>query len=314
MPRNYEQLNLTERERIALMVKHGKKDEQIARELGRHRTTIWRERHRNSLRCVYLPGHAHKEALKRRHIARRSPILGDETACQQVREGLESYWSPEQISGRYRLEGVLSVSRMTIYRWIMRHPAYRAYLRGVDRERKVRRSKHKRIHDQVMIDARPAVVSRRERIGDWESDTIRGPISSKACVVTHVDRKSRYLVAGLLKERTSALLNQQTIEGFKGLPVHTITVDHGMEFGSFKKLERALDTKVYFAHKKCPWERGLNENTNGLLRFFFPKGTDFAEVSPEQLSWAVELINNRPRKALGYKTMKEVMLKELLHL
>jgi transposase, IS30 family len=311
MPHCYEHINLTERERIALMISKGLNDEAIALELGRHRTTIWRERRRNGSGSVYLPGRAHKEALNRRGIARRPCKLRDGAEVRRVRKGLRAYWSPDQISGRGHLEGVEAVSRMTIYRWIDEHRVYRRYLRGPDPGRRIRRRKHERIHDRVMIDDRPDVVSRRERTGDWESDTVRGPMSSKACVATHVDRQSRYLVARLLRERNGEQMNLQTVRGFKGLPVHTLTVDNGMEFGSFKKLERALNAEVFFAHKKCPWQRALNENTNGLLRCFFPKGTDFAEVSPAQLSRAVTLLNNRPRKVLGYKTPKEVMNESL---
>ena len=313
MPHCYEHINLTERERIAIMMKNGACDREIGLELGRHRSTIWRERRRNGCGSVYLPGRAHGEALSRRRVPRCPRKLEEGVALERVKAGLEVYWSPDQISGRSRMEGMEAVSRMTIYRWIKEHDGYRRYLRGPDPGRRIRRRKHPRIHGRVMIDDRPGVVSRRERVGDWESDTVRGPMSSKACLATHVDRKSRYLVVRLLPERNGEQMNIETIRGLNGLPVHTLTVDNGMEFGSFKKLEKALNASVYFAHEKSPWQRGLNENTNGLLRFFFPKGTDFSKLSPAQLSRAERLINDRPRKILGYKTPKE-MIHQSLHL
>ncbi len=314
MPHSYEHINRTERERIAIMISGGSSDESIATALGRHRTTIWRERRRNSTSGRYFPGLAHANAERLRHMARRPRKLRTGPAVAAVKAGLRAAWSPDQISGRGRYENREVPSRMTIYRWIYEDQTHMKYLRGPDRASRQRRQKHQRIHDRVMIDDRPRVVSERMRVGDWESDTVRGPMKSKACVATHVDRKSRYLVAGLLEERTGKQMNVQAIRDLRGLPVHTLTVDNGMEFGSFKKLESALKAEVYFAHEKCPWERALNENTNGLLRWFFPKGIDFAEVSPAQLRRAVGLLNNRPRRVLGYRTPKEVMDECLLQL
>lgn len=314
MPHCYEHINRMERESIALMISGGLSDEAIAKALGRHRTSIWRERRRNSTDGRYYPGRAHAKAERLRRIARRPRKLRGGPAVAAVRAGLRAAWSPDQISGRGRYENRDVPSKMTIYRWIHEDQRYMKYLRGPDRASQRRRNNHQRIHDRVMIDDRPQVVSERMRVGDWESDTVRGPMSSKACVATHVDRKSYYLVARLMSERTGEQMKQQSVNGFRGLPTHTLTVDNGMEFGSFKKLESALKTKVYFSHEKCPWERARNEHTNGLLRWFFPKKTDFAEVSPAKLRRAVSLLNNRPRRALGYRTPKEVMDECLLQL
>jgi IS30 family transposase len=306
MPRSYEQLNRIEREYIGLRKGQQARIRQIGRELGRDGSTVSRELRRNrDGQGSYYSGQAQDRALERRRWARRPRKLKEGPVRRSVERGLGLYWSPEQISGRREIRSWSTVSKMTIYRHI---GTYREtlgrYLRGPRRRRGNRRE---RIHDRTMIDERPGEVDRRERVGDWESDTIRGPMDSKACVATHVDRKSYYLVARLLDERTGEQMNRETVKGMQGLPVHTLTVDNGMEFGSFKKLEESLAAKIYFAHKKCPWERARNENTNRLLRQFFPRGTDFALLSPADVRRTQELLNNRPRKALGYRTPKEVM-------
>jgi len=221
------------------------------------------------------------------------------------------YWSPEQIEGRRKLKAMEPISRMTIYRHIDEHPEELAeYLRGPKKQT----PKRERIHGRVMIYDRPGIVDLRSRMGDWEGDTIRGPMRSKECIATHVERRSYYLVARKMQQCNSNQMNKETIAGMKGLPIHTLTVDNGMEFGSFKKLENALGIQVYFAEEKKPWQRGRNENTNRLLRQFFPKGTDFSGVNPREVEQAVGLLNNRPRKALNYKTPKAIMKKAVVAL
>ena len=280
----------------------------IAIELGRHRSTVSRELRRNANGCGrYYSGHAHRLAVGRRRIVRRMKKLSYEPLRRSVERGLDLGWSPEQISGRRDRKRMAPISRMTIYRHVDEHVER---LGATLPEGKKRKKKAERIHDRVMIDERPSIVDRRERPGDWESDTLRGPMNTKACVATHLERMCYYLVARLLEERKSEQMNRETAEAMKGLPVHTLTVDNGMEFASFKKLEEMLDARVYFAHKKSPWERARVELTNRYLRRYFPRGTDFSQVSPTQLRRAVTSLNNRPRKALGYKTPKEAM-KEL---
>jgi len=214
------------------------------------------------------------------------------------------YWSPEQIEGRRQHKAMTPISRMTIYRHIQENlEELSKYLRAPEKKK----CKRERIHGRVMIYDRPKIIEQRLRVGDWEGDTIRGPKSSLACLATHVERKNYYLVARKLQQCNGEQMNQETITGMEGLPIHTLTVDNGMEFGSFKKLEQALDIRVYFAEEKKPWQRGRNENTNRLLRQFFPKGTDFSGVNPREVEQAVGLLNNRPRKALNYQTPKANM-------
>ena len=308
MPYPYEHLSRAEREQIAMRRRQGASRRRVGRELGRSASTIGREIRRNRGKDgSYLAGRADERAQERRHRPRRGRKLADEGLREQVEGELKRYWSPEQISGRHRVMGWARVSRTTIYRHMEKNRAeYRPYLRGPTRPAEPGR--YQRIRGQHLIDERPPEVERRERVGDWESDTVRGPMATEACLVTHVERKTRYLVTRRMEQRHARELNRLTVEALSGLPVHTLTVDHGMEFGCFGELQAALDAKVFFAHKKCPWERGLNENTNGLLRQFFPRGTDFSLLSPADVRRAEEQLNNRPRKCLDYRTPKEAML------
>lgn len=301
MPLCYEQLNRTEREIIAINLRNGSSGRQIARLLGRSPSTISRELRRNRSRRGYRAQAAHEEALKRRTIPRRTSLLDCPKRRFRVERALRLFWSPDQVAGRLNE----LASKSTIYRMIREdRPRWRAYLR-----RPVKQKPHvERIRNRTMIDQRPMVVDQKLRFGDWEADTVRGPIRSSACVMTLVDRRSGYLIARLLPDRSADSLNKALIDALHGLPIHTITVDNGMEFAKFPVLEQELNTQVYFAHERCPWERGLNENTNGLLRQFFPKGTDFSTISPLQLERAVSLLNSRPRKRHEFRTPEEVLV------
>jgi IS30 family transposase len=312
MPRSYEQLNKLEREYIAIRRKQAATQAQIARELGRHRSTVGREVRRNrNARGYYYSVHAHYLALERRRKVRKPKKLACGPLRRSVERAIRMYWSPEQIEGRRKRKAMEPISRMTIYRHIQEHSEELSdYLRGPEKHR----PKRERIHGRIMIKDRPQIVENRLRVGDWEGDTIRGPIRSKACIATHVERKSYYLVARKLQQCSGNQMNQETITGMEGLPIHTLTVDNGMEFGSFKKLEQALGIQVYFAEEKKPWQRGRNENTNRLLRQFFPKGTDFSGVNPREVEQAAGLLNNRPRKALNYETPEATMKKAVVAL
>jgi len=217
-----------------------------------------------------------------------------------IERQLRGLWSPEQIAGRLSD----AASKSTIYRMIHAdRPRWRAYLRRPKKKKHL----YQRIRNPKSIDQRPAIVDQKLRLGDWEADTVRGPMSSSICVMTLVDRRSKYLIARLLPDYSADSLNRAAMDALQNFATHTLTVDNGMEFAKFSVLEDELGAKVYFAHKHCPWERGLNENTNGLLRQFFPKGTDFSTVSPSQLRRAVARLNSRPRKTLGFQTPEEVM-------
>jgi IS30 family transposase len=159
-----------------------------------------------------------------------------------------------------------------------------------------------------MIDQRPQIVDQRKRIGDWESDTVEGR-KGKGLLATHVERKSRYTVAVKVADKSAPTVTRATVKRMKRLPKakrKTMTMDNGKEFAGFAHLESQLGIRTYFAHPYHSWERGTNENTNGLLRQFFPKGTDFTQVTDSEVDRVERLLNNRPRKCLGYRTPAEV--------
>lgn len=324
----YQQLTLSERE--VIMIEHGKgvAVSQIARHLQRSVSTISRELARNDRGRGYRAHVANERARRLRTRAHREPILNPGWRRMYVDEHLRKYWSPEQISGRLRRDYPLDpskwVSHETIYRYIMMAAQqgidYEPFLRqGHRRHRYGYRGKHrfKRIRGFKKIEERPDVVSERSRLGDWESDTLRGSGRASSGIATHVERKTRYLVMAKLDTRQAATYNEATQRAFASQPallVKTMTVDNGMEFSLFAQLEHALQTQVYFATPYHAWERGQNENTNGLLRQFFPKGVDLTAVTQEEIRAVEDQLNARPRKCLMYRTPAEALNAELLAL
>ena len=305
MERTYTHLNSAERQIIEQMWPNSTYAE-IGLAIHRPRSTIFREIQRNrGSKGPYRHKAASRRAEERLRVPRKPIKLTDAPLRALVESKLVDELSPDQISGSLLLKENISISRSTIYRHAHGNEVLESHLRGVKAKRK-RDKKRERIHNRVMISQRPAVVEERSRRGDWEGDTVRSSMSSTACVATYVDRKTRFLMAGKLPAYRSEHLNKETIKMFKCMEIHTMTVDNGMEFGGFKELEKGLKVPIYFSHPGCPWERGSNENCNGLLRRYFPKGTDFAEVSDEELHEIVDKLNDRPRKVLGYRTPREV--------
>jgi len=317
----WKQISIGEREVVMIRVASRCSVRQIAEELGRHRTTIWREIRRNDYRRGYWATASHKRAVENRCKARRAKRLSYRPLRNYVEGKLKLYWSPQQIAHRIELDYPtdlrMRISHETIYRFILKeNRSYVRYLRqGRRRNRYAWRGKKrfKRIRGGKHIQDRPAEVESRARPGHWEGDSVRGPAGRAAGLATQVDRASRYLVAVRLSDRKAKTYNDAVIEAFqgKGFPVETMTVDNGMEFSMFSELEEALETEVYFARPYHAWERGTNENTNGLLRQFFPKGTDFSGVNPRWVQQVVDLLNHRPRKCLGYRTPVETMQRML---
>ena len=225
--------------------------------------------------------------------------------------GLKQYWSPEAIAGRWHLEyperKPLCVS--TIYRYIKKSlfPKItpKTHLRRRGKRIQTRNANYNSIQPERIIPQWSEEIRQRARIGDWEGDTVYGGVG-KGLLVTQVDRKSRFLRAGLLAKRDASLTKAVICQLLKDVPVKSISLDNGSEFSEFKALESELHTLVYFAEPHKPWQRGTNENTNGLLRFFFPKGCDFHAVSQEFVDSVVDLINSRPRKCLGWRSPAEV--------
>jgi IS30 family transposase len=264
----------------------------------------------------YSAANAQAQYRKRRKRCRREPIMGNAETAAYVMERLEWRWSPEQIAERAALEGYpAAFSYVTIYRAIDQRIlpySLKKRLRFKGRYRRHKADdKRGKIQDGVNIRERPASIEERQEAGHWESDTILGQRKTGA-IGTHVERKTGFLVAFKLENRTNKSFNIATIKAFSDIPPEyrkTFTVDNGTEFIHHKELAQALGTKIYFCDPYSPWQRATNENTNGLLRQFFPKGSSFIGVTDEVLAGVVALLNSRPRKRLGWKSPAEVFYK-----
>jgi len=296
---------------------------EIARRLGRHHTSISREIKRNRSKycpdAVYWYQYSQPVADKRVHQARHFRKQKHLSLVKYVKERLRLDWPPEAISARLKLDYPgdkrMRISHETIYRWAYLDASQNGDLHTHLRRRHKKRRRQKRygsgrrfIPGRVSIDQRPPIVETRERFGDWEGDTMEGAKGTGG-IATHVERKSRYLVAAKLADKKAASMNTQSIKAFWRIPRkmrQTLTVDNGKEFSQFKEFEAKTGLRVYFADPYAAWQRGTNENTNGLLRYYFPKGIDFHTVTEEELGLIIKKINHRPRKCLNYQTPHEV--------
>jgi len=286
----------------------------IARELGRHRSTIYREVRRNGAKYdgAYRPMFAVEKANGRRRRSRRNRrYTPDHFAV--IERLLREDFSPEQVVGRLRLEGVRAMSHETIYLHIWADRAHGGtlwrHLRGarkLKRKRYGRYDSRGRLAGKRMITERPAIVERRARLGDWEIDTVHG--KGKPGVLTLVERKSGLLRVGQLPRlgARETLLRAAALLRHEPHPVRTITSDNGSEFHLYKQLEQRLGTTFYFATPHHAWERATNENTNGLLRQYLPKQTCLKTLTQRQCRAIAEQLNHRPRLRLGFRTPNEV--------
>ena len=321
MPKNYVHLTETERELIASMRWEGKGPSEIARELGRDKGTISRELRRNASPeySCYTPCRAQKRSDQRKLTARHErPLLKSKKIQQYVRRKLKVGWSPEIIAGCLK-NGTsgLSISPEAIYQFIYHRDTpdreqlisqlCRAYRkrRIKGKGRKVRKTK---IPNRVSIDARPKSVDQRKQFGHWESDTLISR-KSKSALHSIVERKTRILRLSKLERKTAAETNKAVTRALKKLPAaakRTLTMDNGTENAKHEELTAAIGIKCYFAHPYAAWQGGSNEQINGLIRRYLPKGTDFSKIDKEQIAQIEYLLNSRPRKCLGYKTPLEV--------
>jgi IS30 family transposase len=313
----YGHLNIDEREVILKMRAQQASMQIIGDRLGRSKGTISRELSRNvSSTLDYKPHLAQRYYEKRRDTSKEPYRLKEDSLLRKyVEKKLLQYWSPEQISGRISKDHGIDISVITIYNWIYRNRdeggEFYKYLRQNHRRRRKRRVGEDcrgQMPDRRMIDKRPGVVNERGRIGDWESDTVEGGKGS-GFIATHVERKTRYTVAVKVADKSAETVTGATLSVMRKLPpdkIKTMTFDNGKEFAGFKELEVGLAMRSYFAHPYHSWERGTNENTNGLLRQFFPKGMDFRAISDSDVDKVEGLLNNRPRKCLNYRTPTEV--------
>lgn len=249
--------------------------------------------------------------------------MADKMSCPAIRKyvenGLKKQWSPEQISGRMKVDypgvGAPRISYETIYVWIWREKRegglWRKQLRHGSKPRRKRSGRGERVkmRGRVGIEERPLSVDLRHFVGDWEGDTVLGGIG-KGLLASWAERKTGYYCLAPMKDKSAASLNRAILERFSRspeLPIRTVTLDNGTEFAEHAKLSEAWKAKVFFAHPYSSWERGVNENTNGLLRQYFPKGMNLRQIGKERIAEVENLLNNRPRKRLAYRTPAEEM-------
>lgn len=319
---SYKHITSNQRNELSALLIARIKKKDIAQQLGKDRTTIWRELKRNAKNNKR--GYDAREAkakTKQRRIKANSrfrKLENNQWLRNYLYKKIRKYWSPEQISGRLKTKYLDSKSKYigkdSIYEFIYnkrkdlvkclrcQKGKYRRRYGTRIREKQREKLKKKR------IDKRPKIVEKRKRIGDWEGDTVIGK-DRKPAILTHLERTSGLLLADKLDRATAELTGQTTIQRFKDISKdkkYTITYDNGTEFADHEMTERETKIDIYFAWPYHSWERGCNENANGLLRQFFPKKSLFATITQEDIEKAVSLINNRPRKRLNYLTPSEV--------
>lgn len=327
---SYTHFTLEERKYLQQLLSDGLSMRKIAAILERSPSSISREIKRNRTK-----GKPKKESdnkyqynqwraqtlsiIRRKNLCRRA-LQPESEAWEYIVSGLQNFWSPEEICKRWHLlfpeRKTLCVS--TIYRYIKLNYFHKisekTHLRRRGKRKVPRNSNFNTIQPDRTIPQWPEEIVTRSRVGDWEGDTIYGGIG-KGLVVSMVDRKSRFLRLALLDSRNATETRIAIESSLSDLPVKSISLDNGAEFSEFHQLEQNLNTLVYFAEPHKPWQRGTNENTNDLVRFFFPKGFDFRTITAEELQKVEDLINNHPRKCLGWRTPVEVFFPEkVLHL
>jgi IS30 family transposase len=298
---------------LAALRRQGHSQAEIARSLGRHRSTVCREVRRNSSRSDgrYRAFTAQERTNGRRSRSRRNQrfsaadfALVDDLLCRQ--------WSPEQVVGHLARSGLLSISHETIYRHVWRDKRegglLYTHLRGAKKRRRKRYGAYDsrgRLAGKRMISERPPEVEARERVGHWEADTVAGA-GSKDCVMTLVERKTGLVLVGKLADKTAGGLSRRLARLIRGAGrVETVTADNGTEFHDYPRVERLTGAAFYFARPYHSWERGSNENANGLIRQYLPKGMSMAGLSQHQCNAIARKLNTRPRKRLGFRTPLE---------
>lgn len=312
---NYKQLTECQRYQIQSFLKAGFTQKQIANELGKSPSTICRELSRNQGLRGYRPRQAHRLATQRKREASKSIKITTEVAGW-VETLIRQELSPAQAAAYIDREHGVSLHHETIYQLILADMA-----RGGDlykhlrimskpyRKRYGSYDRRGRIRNRRSIEERPSVVDRKSRLGDWEGDTMIGK-GRKGALLTMVERTSLHVVIGRLSSKNAEALADELIQRFTefNAPLETITLDNGLEFSDHERVSKSLDVDIYFAHPYSSWERGANENTNGLIRQYFPKAMDLTKVNEEDIQFVMNRLNNRPRESLGWKTPNEVLL------
>ena len=312
---HYRHLTREKRYMLFELLQAGKSHRECAIAVGVSHSTISRELRRNhNAEFGYRYDWADNQYQARRKKSRQEYVLTDGLK-QDVIKHLECKWSPEQISGRLRRETRGSISHQTIYNWLARDRQAGGELYKLLR-RKRRYSRHKtretHIKARRMIDERPAIVESRERLGDWELDTVASVTGDTTVVVTAEERRSRLLVASMLPSRNAGRIARRICRMMNSthVPPLTLTSDNGTEFAGHQIVAKKIKTDFFFAQPHHPWERGTNENTNGLLRQYLPSGIAL-KGKAKRLSAAVKELNARPRKCLAFATPEEVFVQEM---
>jgi len=313
----YTHLTQDERYQIAILTKAGHDKSDIARVMNRHKSSIGREMTRNRGERGYRPKQAHEFSQARMRACENGPRVTAETWAM-VDAKLGETWSPEQVSGYLKVNGQTTVSHESIYQRIYADKRAGGTLHRTLRCQKARRKRYGgrerrgTIPNQVSIDLRPAIVAERGRFGDWEADLVIGA-GQKQALVTINERTSRYSLIAHVPFKTAQAVSDTMISLLTpfAASVHTLTTDNGKEFAQHERIAEELDADFFFAHPYASWERGANENMNGLIRQFFPKKMCFDSITPDQVAFAMHRLNHRPRKCLGFKTPHEVFMMQL---
>lgn len=320
---NYNHLNINERACIYQFKQLGMSIREIAKALKRNPSTISRELGRNSYyKSInysvkgYSPTNAQKKYEKRRRNCHRE-IKIENNILKYIENKIEINWSPEQIVNYKKDRPINMPSVSTIYRWISK-----GYLIKGDKTKLRRKGNFKRPAETrgkfnvgKSIKKRPKEVYKRNTFGHWEADTVvsgrkNGKLLSSCCFVTLAERKSRLYIAKHIADRREETVTKAIVELLSQYPkelVKTITCDRGKEFAGWEEIEKQLETNMYFADPYCAWQKGTNENSNGLLREYFPKGMDLSKTNNEELKQKLDLLNNRPRRCINYKTPNELI-------
>ena len=313
----YKHFTLEQRNELAVLLRAKVKKKEIAVLLDKHRTTIWRERKRGNTNGRYYLKKAKRSAKEKRinANARFKKIKRDGVLRKYVVRRTKEYWSPEQIAGRWNREHKRKhIGKDTIYRYIYsKRKDLVKYLRCQKGKYRRRygtriREKHREELKKRRIDQRPEIVNVKARIGDWEGDTMYGK-DRKPAILTHLERRSGLVLADKLERATAKLTKERTVNRFREVArdkKQTVTYDNGSEFWEYELVEMKTGMTIYFANPYSSWQRGANENANGLMRQFFPKKMDFAPITQPEIQKAVRLLNSRPRKRFNYLTPHEV--------
>lgn len=314
------QFTVEQRYRLEVLLQLNVPKTEIVIELKKHISSIYREIKRNSdeRNKIYKADLANRKCFKRHSEKPKNQRFTSEIKVHVVKLIREDY-SPEQIVGRLLKEGITSVSHETIYKFVWEDKKkggdLYTHLRTkgkIYRKRGASKDKRGQIIDRVGIEKRPEIVDKKERLGDAEMDLVIGK-DHKGALLTINDRSTGMLKMAIVDSKDSEVIQKKAIEMLQEWKpfLKTITSDNGKEFAKHKTIAESLDIDYYFANPYCSWERGANENLNGLVRQYFPKGSDFSLITQEQVDIVVEKLNNRPRKRYQFCTPNEIYLQKL---